>query len=42
MGATIRFAGQDLGEATREILQGELRLSDATMADLRARKVIGG
>jgi crotonobetainyl-CoA:carnitine CoA-transferase CaiB-like acyl-CoA transferase len=41
-GATIRFAGQDLGESTTEILQGELDLSDETMAGLRARKVIGG
>ena len=35
MAATLRFAGQDLGEATQEILQGELKLSDETLADLQ-------
>ena len=41
MPATIRWAGQDLGEATEEILQGELKLSDETLAELRKRKVVG-
>ena len=38
---TIRWAGQRLGEATQEVLQGELQLSDATLADLRNRGIIG-
>jgi formyl-CoA transferase len=42
MGASIRFPGQHLGEATQEILRGELNLSDATLADLRQRGVVGG
>ena len=42
MGASIRFPGQRLGEATREILQGELALSDEAVADLHARRVVGG
>ena len=37
----IRWAGQDLGESTAAVLQGELGLSDAQMAGLRARGVIG-
>jgi len=41
MPATIRWAGQNLGEATEEILQGELKLSDETLAELRKRKVVG-
>lgn len=41
-GAAIRFPGQHLGEATQEVLQGELNLSDAAMAGLRDRGVIGG
>jgi succinyl-CoA---D-citramalate CoA-transferase len=42
MPATIRWAGQDLGESTQEILQGELKLSDETFAELRKRKIVGG
>ncbi len=40
-GARIRWAGQDLGEATRSVLQGELKLSDAQLAGLEQRGVIG-
>jgi formyl-CoA transferase len=39
--ATIRFAGQRLGESTQEILQGELKVSDETLADLRKRRIVG-
>ncbi len=39
---TIRWAGQDLGESTLAVLQGELGLSDAQIAGLRERGVIGG
>ena len=39
--ATIRWAGQDLGESTLAVLQGELALSDAQIAGLRERGVIG-
>ena len=42
MPATIRWPGQKLGEATQEILQGELNLSDAHLADLRKRRIVGG
>lgn len=42
MPGTIRWPGQKLGEATAEILQGELNLSDADLADLRSRGIIGG
>jgi formyl-CoA transferase len=42
MPGTIRWVGQDLGEATQEILQGELKLSDAALAELRTRKIVGG
>lgn len=42
MGAAIRFPGQHLGEATQAVLGGELKLADAELAGLRARKVIGG
>ena len=38
----IRWAGQDLGESTAAVLQGELGLSDVQMHSLRARGVIGG
>jgi formyl-CoA transferase len=41
MPGTIRWAGQDLGEATEEILQGELKLSDEVLAELRKRKIVG-
>ncbi len=40
-GGQIRWAGQDLGEATRAVLQGELMLSDAQMDGLEQRGVIG-
>jgi crotonobetainyl-CoA:carnitine CoA-transferase CaiB-like acyl-CoA transferase len=42
MGAAIRYPGQHLGESTNEVLQGELNLSDDTLAELRHRKIIGG
>jgi len=41
MPGTIRWAGQDLGEATEEILQGELNVSDEALAELRKRKIVG-
>jgi len=41
MAGTIRWPGQRLGESTEEILQGELKLSDATLADLRSRSIVG-
>jgi crotonobetainyl-CoA:carnitine CoA-transferase CaiB-like acyl-CoA transferase len=40
--ASVRWAGQDVGEATREVLQGELKLSDEVLVDLAKRDVIGG
>ncbi len=40
-GGTIRWAGQDLGEATLSVLQGELKLSAAQLAGLEERGVIG-
>jgi len=42
MPGTIRWPGQRLGESTGEVLQGELKLSDASMADLRRRGIVGG
>ncbi|HSW18033.1 MAG TPA: CoA transferase [Ramlibacter sp.] len=39
--AAIRWPGQKLGASTNEVLQGELGLSDAQMAELRARGVVG-
>ena len=39
---TIRWAGQDLGESTLAVLQGELGLTDVQIAGLRERGVIGG
>ena len=41
MGASIRFPGQNLGESTQAVLQGELHLSDDVLADLRHRKIVG-
>ena len=41
MPGTIRWPGQRLGESTEEILLGELKLSDATLADLRSRGIVG-
>ncbi|QRX81595.1 CaiB/BaiF CoA-transferase family protein [Glaciimonas sp. PAMC28666] len=41
MPGTIRWAGQHLGEATREVLQGELNLSDEILSELRERKIVG-
>ena len=41
MPGTIRWPGQRLGEATNEVLQGELNLSDELMADLRSRGIVG-
>ena len=38
--ATIRWAGQDLGESTQAILQGELKLTDDQLSQLRDRGVI--
>lgn len=40
--ASVRWPGQDVGEATREVLQGELQLDDEALADLAGRGVIGG
>lgn len=40
MGPAVRWAGQDLGESTREVLQGELDLGDEQLADLRSRGVV--
>ena len=42
MPGTIRWPGQRLGESTQEVLQGELNLSDETLADLRSRGIVGG
>ena len=39
--ATIRWPGQNLGESTLDVLQGELQMSDEVIADLRSRGVIG-
>ena len=41
MPATIRWPGQNLGESTLEVLQGELKLSDDAVADLVARGIVG-
>ena len=40
--AALRWVGQDLGESTLAVLQGELKLSDAQIAGLRERGIIGG
>ena len=40
--ASIRWAGQDLGESTLAVLQGELGLTDEQITGLRERGVIGG
>lgn len=37
----VRWAGQGLGEATQEVLQGRLGISDERMAELRALGVVG-
>ena len=37
----IRWAGQRLGESTEAVLQGELKLSDEALADLRRRGIVG-
>ncbi len=37
----IRWAGEHLGESTRDVLQGELKLSDEELAQLRDRGVVG-
>ncbi len=41
MPASIRWPGQRLGESTEQVLQGELKLPDDTLADLRRRGVVG-
>lgn len=41
MPGTIRWPGQHLGESTQEVLQGELNLSDETLAELRGRGIVG-
>jgi hypothetical protein len=41
MPGTIRWLGQDRGEATEEILCGELNLSSEALAELRKRKIVG-
>ncbi|MBT2302515.1 CoA transferase [Variovorax paradoxus] len=39
-GPTVRWTGQNLGESTREVLQAELSLDEAQLAELRSRGVI--
>ena len=39
---SVRWAGQDVGEATREVLQGELGIPDEALADLARRGIVGG
>jgi crotonobetainyl-CoA:carnitine CoA-transferase CaiB-like acyl-CoA transferase len=41
MGGSIRWAGQDLGEANTEILSGELGLTSGEIEELRRRGVVG-
>ena len=41
MPGEIRWPGQRLGESTEAVLQGELKLSDETLADLRQRGIVG-
>lgn len=41
MPGTIRWPGQRLGESTQEVLQGELKLSDEALAELRRRGIVG-
>jgi crotonobetainyl-CoA:carnitine CoA-transferase CaiB-like acyl-CoA transferase len=38
-GASVRWPGQRLGASTREVLQGELGLSDGTLAELFAKGI---
>ena len=40
--ASVRWPGQDIGESTRDVLRGELQLSEETLADLARRGVVGG
>jgi len=42
MPGRIRWAGQDLGEATDSIMRDELKLAEADIQRLRARRIIGG
>jgi crotonobetainyl-CoA:carnitine CoA-transferase CaiB-like acyl-CoA transferase len=37
----IRWPGERLGESTEAVLQGELKLSDEALADLRQRGIVG-
>ena len=37
----IRWPGQRLGESTQDVLQGELKLTDEALADLRQRGIVG-
>ncbi|MDM0069963.1 CoA transferase [Variovorax sp. J31P207] len=39
-GPTVRWAGERLGESTREVLQEELSLDECQLAELRSRGVI--
>ena len=41
MPGAIRWPGQRLGESTQEVLQGELKLTDEALADLRLRGIVG-
>jgi crotonobetainyl-CoA:carnitine CoA-transferase CaiB-like acyl-CoA transferase len=41
MPGEIRWPGERLGESTDAVLQGELNLSDETLADLRRRGIVG-
>jgi hypothetical protein len=38
----VRWTGQDVGESTQQVLHGELGLSDAVLADLARRGIVGG
>ena len=40
--ATVRWAGQDVGEATQEVLHSELGISDEVLAELSRRGIVGG
>ncbi|MEJ6770691.1 MAG: CoA transferase [Paracoccaceae bacterium] len=40
-GASIRWAGQDVGEANAEVFKDELGMSEEEMVDLKSRGVIG-
>ena len=37
----IRWPGQRLGDSTQDVLQGELKMTDEALADLRQRGIVG-